>query len=89
MRIYLGFTAELRWRPMRMLSGGWRVRVALAAALFDKLDILLLDEPTNHLSIDAVLWLQRELAESPTHLAIWTPRHCSWGSRNILYTNSL
>jgi ATP-binding cassette subfamily F protein 3 len=68
--VNLGFTAELRGRPMRMLSGGWRVRVALAAALFAKPDILLLDEPTNHLSIDAVLWLQRELAESPTHLAI-------------------
>ena len=68
--VNLGFSDELRSRPMRALSGGWRVRVALAAALFAKPDILLLDEPTNHLSIDAVLWLQRELSLS----AAWKER---------------
>eukprot|EP00931_Biecheleriopsis_adriatica_P106298 TRINITY_DN80778_c0_g1_i1.p1 TRINITY_DN80778_c0_g1~~TRINITY_DN80778_c0_g1_i1.p1 ORF type:complete len:732 (-),score=222.01 TRINITY_DN80778_c0_g1_i1:129-2324(-) len=62
----LGFSDELRSRQLRALSGGWRVRVALAAALFAKPDVLLLDEPTNHLSIQAVMWLSHELSTSPT-----------------------
>ncbi|KAL7544466.1 hypothetical protein ACHAWF_007849 [Thalassiosira exigua] len=62
----LGFSEELRSRPLSQLSGGWRVRTMLAAAIFAKPDLLLLDEPTNHLSILAVLWLARELATSET-----------------------
>jgi ATP-binding cassette subfamily F protein 3 len=62
----LGFTDELRQRPLKELSGGWRVRTALAAAIFAKPDLLLLDEPTNHLSIAAVLWLARELSQGDT-----------------------
>ncbi|KAJ8608392.1 hypothetical protein CTAYLR_008157 [Chrysophaeum taylorii] len=66
----LGFSKELRSRPMKALSGGWRVRTFLAAALFSKPDLLLLDEPTNHLSISAVLWLAEELTTSP----VWADR---------------
>ncbi len=44
--------------PLATLSGGWRMRAALAAALFAAPDILCLDEPTNHLDLEATLWLQ-------------------------------
>ncbi|CAE7667303.1 ABCF2, partial [Symbiodinium microadriaticum] len=58
----LGFSDELRARTLEDLSGGWRVRAMLAAAIFARPDLLLLDEPTNHLSILAVMWLTRELS---------------------------
>lgn len=61
----LGFSQELRSRPLKDLSGGWRVRAMLAAAIFARPDLLLLDEPTNHLSILAVMWLARELSTAP------------------------
>lgn len=53
----LGFKNEDLGRPLSEFSGGWRMRLALAAALFRPSDILLLDEPTNHLDLEASIWL--------------------------------
>ncbi|MBB6260212.1 ATP-binding cassette subfamily F protein 3 [Paenochrobactrum gallinarii] len=53
----LGFDAEAQRRPASSFSGGWRMRVALAAVLFSEPDLLLLDEPTNYLDLEGVLWL--------------------------------
>src|SRR5476649_885342 len=57
----LGFSAEDQLRPCREFSGGWRMRVALAAILFSAPDLLLLDEPTNYLDLEGVLWLENFL----------------------------
>ena len=53
----LGFDTEAQSRPASSFSGGWRMRVALAAVLFAQPDLLLLDEPTNYLDLEGVLWL--------------------------------
>mmetsp|Transcript_32758 Transcript_32758/g.76843 ORF Transcript_32758/g.76843 Transcript_32758/m.76843 type:complete len:616 (+) Transcript_32758:71-1918(+) len=57
----LGFSAEDQARPTKEFSGGWRMRIALAQALFVQPDLLLLDEPTNHLDVHAVTWLEEFL----------------------------
>jgi len=61
----LGFSTEWQCRPMSSFSGGWRMRVALAAVLFSQPDLLLLDEPTNHLDLEATLWLEQYLQKFP------------------------
>jgi ATP-binding cassette subfamily F protein 3 len=57
----LGFDEEAQQRPLDSFSGGWRMRVALAALLFSGPDLLLLDEPSNHLDLEATLWLENFL----------------------------
>jgi len=61
----LRFTDEMQRASTDSLSGGWRMRVALAGALFIEPDLLMLDEPTNHLDLEAVLWLEGYLQSYP------------------------
>jgi ATP-binding cassette subfamily F protein 3 len=57
----LGFDEEMQGRPLDSYSGGWKMRVALAALLFSNPELLLLDEPSNHLDLEATLWLENFL----------------------------
>jgi ATP-binding cassette subfamily F protein 3 len=61
----LGFSTADQTRPCSEFSGGWRMRVALAATLFAAPDLLLLDEPTNYLDLEGTLWLEDHLANYP------------------------
>ncbi|KAF0226901.1 MAG: ATP-binding cassette subfamily F member [Beijerinckiaceae bacterium] len=66
----LGFDAEAQARPCSDFSGGWRMRVSLAAMLFLEPDMLLLDEPTNYLDIEGAIWLKSHLKRYPNTLLI-------------------
>ncbi len=61
----LGFSHEAQARPCSDFSGGWRMRVALAAVLFSEPDLLLLDEPTNYLDLEGTLWLEDYIRRYP------------------------
>jgi ATP-binding cassette, subfamily F, member 3 len=65
----LGFSTADLTRPMAEFSGGWRMRVALASALFAEPDLMLLDEPTNYLDLEGALWLEARLKKYP-HTAL-------------------
>lgn len=66
----LGFDEEMQGRPLDSYSGGWKMRVALAALLFSEPDVMLLDEPSNHLDLEATLWLENFLKGYPKTLLV-------------------
>jgi ATP-binding cassette, subfamily F, member 3 len=66
----LGFDEEMQGRPLDSFSGGWKMRVALAALLFSQPDLLLLDEPSNHLDLEATLWLESFLKSYPAMMVV-------------------
>ncbi len=66
----LGFDEDMQAQPLDSFSGGWKMRVALAALLFSAPDVLLLDEPSNHLDLESTLWLESFLKSYPGTLLV-------------------
>jgi ATP-binding cassette subfamily F protein 3 len=66
----LGFDEDMQAQPLDSFSGGWKMRVALAALLFSAPDVLLLDEPSNHLDLESTLWLENFLKAYPGTLIV-------------------
>ncbi|WOF43901.1 ATP-binding cassette domain-containing protein [Sphingopyxis indica] len=66
----LGFDEAMQAQPLDSFSGGWKMRVALAALLFSNPDLLLLDEPSNHLDLEATMWLESFLRAYPGQLVV-------------------
>ena len=66
----LGFDEAMQRQPLSAFSGGWRMRVALAALLFSAPEIMLLDEPSNHLDLEAVMWLESFLQSCPATILV-------------------
>lgn len=68
--IGLGFDEAMQEQPIDSFSGGWKMRIALAALLFTQPDVLLLDEPSNHLDLEATLWLENFLKSYPATVLV-------------------
>jgi len=66
----LGFDEAMQGQPLDSFSGGWKMRVALAALLYSAPDVLLLDEPSNHLDLEATLWLENFLKSYPATVVV-------------------
>ena len=76
----LGFTEVMQRRATKDFSGGWRMRISLARALYIQPTVLLLDEPTNHLDLRAVLWLEVSVRQQLRSLFFLVPQSSRGGS---------